>query len=123
MLDDGLDDYLASIEAYPPLSDDEERRLAARVAAHDQAALDQLMRPSLRMVVAIAREYVGQGVALPGLIDEGNLALIRASHAFEPAGAATFAACAEPLIREAIEQAIIAHSDGAVQRVIMRRLK
>jgi RNA polymerase primary sigma factor len=78
-----LDQYLRDISIYPLISRDEEVRLAQRIRANDQEALDKLVRSNLRFVVSVAKKYQNQGVSLSDLINEGNLGLIRAAHKFD----------------------------------------
>jgi RNA polymerase primary sigma factor len=66
--------YLRDIHQIPLLTADEEKRLARRVCAGDAEARDHLVRANLRLVVSIARGYVGRGLPLADLISEGNLA-------------------------------------------------
>src|SRR4029453_7139685 len=63
---------------------DEEKMLAHRIAAGDDAARDRMVRANLRLVVNIARGYVGKGLALQDLIEEGNLGLLGAVEGFDP---------------------------------------
>ena len=73
-----LETYLREINEVALLTADEEKMLAKRIEAGDDAARDRMVRANLRLVVNIARGYVGKGLALHDLIEEGNLGLLRA---------------------------------------------
>ena len=76
--DDPLHEYLEEIAAFPLLSIEDEVRLARAVQAGDADARRQLIESNLRLVVAIARRYEGQGLRLADAIQEGNIGLARA---------------------------------------------
>src|SRR5262249_53118862 len=78
------DAYLRQIKQAPLRDADEERRLAEGARAGDGEARDRLVRAHLRLVVAVARRYLGRGLSLPDLIEEGNLGLLRAVARFDP---------------------------------------
>jgi len=81
-----LDAYILAVKSVPVLSQDEERRLAQRF--HDEQDLDaarQLVLSQLRFVVHIARGYLGYGLPLGDLIQEGNIGLMKAVKRFDPA--------------------------------------
>src|SRR6516165_5232124 len=78
------DPYFREIDAVPLLNAAQERQLAYRIADGDAAAREHLVRANLRLVVAIARDYVGRGLDLHDLVAEGNLGLLRAAEAFDP---------------------------------------
>ena len=101
-----LDRYLKEIGAYPPLSREEEARLAARIREGCQDSLDRLVRANLRFVVYIARKFRNQGVALGDLINEGNLGLIRAAHGFDETKGVKFISYAVWWVRHSILQAL-----------------
>src|SRR5262245_40612725 len=77
--------YLHDINATPLLSASEERELAERVATGDVLARERMVRANLRLVVNIARGYLGKGLNLEDLIEEGNLGLMRAVEGFDSA--------------------------------------
>jgi RNA polymerase primary sigma factor len=89
------------------LSRDEERRLAARIAAGDREARNQLVQANLGLVVRIARQYVGRGLMIEDLVGEGNLGLIRAAEEFEPRFGTRFSTYATYWIKDAILSALI----------------
>jgi RNA polymerase primary sigma factor len=99
--------YLREIDATPLLTAEEERDLAYRVAEGDAEARDHMVRANLRLVVKIARGYQGQGVALEDLIAEGNLGLVRAVEAFDPALGLRFSTYASYWIKQSIQRAVI----------------
>jgi len=103
---DSLTTYLQDISAYPLLKRADEIALAQRSRAGDLEALDGLVCANLRFVVAMAKRYQNRGVALPDLIDEGNLGLIRAAERFDDAKGVRFISYAVWWIRQAILQAI-----------------
>jgi DNA-directed RNA polymerase sigma subunit (sigma70/sigma32) len=77
--------YLHDINDTPLLSAEEERALAERVAVGDPIAREHMVKANLRLVVNIARGYLGKGLNLEDLIEEGNLGLMRAALAPMPA--------------------------------------
>lgn len=78
MSDDPVKIYLKEIGNYPLLSMDEEVELAKKIAEGDQYATERLTESNLRLVVSIAKKYVGRGLSFLDLIQEGNLGLIKA---------------------------------------------
>src|SRR6201998_4188890 len=76
--------YLQDINNTPLLSAQEERELGERVALGDPHAREHMVKANLRLVVNIARGYVGKGLSLEDLIEEGNLGLMRAVEGFDP---------------------------------------
>ncbi|MCS7272021.1 MAG: sigma-70 family RNA polymerase sigma factor, partial [Gemmataceae bacterium] len=79
-----LETYLREINATALLTAEEEKELARRISQGDIEARDQMVRANLRLVVNIARSYVGKGLSLQDLIEEGNLGLLRAVEGFDP---------------------------------------
>src|SRR6188474_2736368 len=80
----GMDIYLRQIRDDSLLSRAEECALAGAIKAGDPDARARMIRSNLRLVVKIARDYVGRGMSLDDLIGEGNLGLIRATEEFDP---------------------------------------
>ena len=73
-----LDKYLQEIGKEDLITAEEEVELAKKIKAGDQVALERLTKANLRFVVSVAKQYQGQGLTLPDLINEGNLGLIKA---------------------------------------------
>jgi RNA polymerase primary sigma factor len=109
-LDDIADDsvrlYLREIGKIPLLNAEEELALAKRVVAGDKEAKDQMAEANLRLVVSIAKRYVGRGLDLLDLIEEGNTGLLRAVEKFDPDKGFKFSTYATWWIRQAITRAI-----------------
>lgn len=109
-LDDIADDsvrlYLREIGKIPLLNAEEELALAQRVVAGDKRAKDQMAEANMRLVVSIAKRYVGRGLDLLDLIQEGNTGLLRAVEKFDPDKGFKFSTYATWWIRQAITRAI-----------------
>jgi RNA polymerase primary sigma factor len=102
-----LDTYFREIDQTPLLTAEEERQLAQRIQQGDSAARDQMTRANLRLVVNIARSYVGKGLGLPDLIEEGNLGLLRAVEGFDPSMNTRFSTYASYWIKQSIKRALV----------------
>lgn len=109
-LDDVADDsvrlYLREIGKIPLLKPDEELALAYRVKAGEKKAKDKMAEANMRLVVSIAKRYVGRGLDLLDLIQEGNTGLLRAVEKFDPDKGFKFSTYATWWIRQAITRAI-----------------
>jgi len=109
-LDDIADDsvrlYLREIGKIPLLSAEEELALAKRVVDGDKDAKDKMAEANMRLVVSIAKRYVGRGLDLLDLIQEGNTGLLRAVEKFDPDKGFKFSTYATWWIRQAITRAI-----------------
>lgn len=105
-LDDPVRMYLKEIGRVPLLSADEEIELAHRVEKGDEAAKRRLAEANLRLVVSIAKRYVGRGMLFLDLIQEGNLGLIKAVEKFDYRKGFKFSTYATWWIRQAITRAI-----------------
>ena len=109
-LDDIADDsvrlYLREIGKIPLLKADEELALAQRVVAGEKDAKDKMAEANMRLVVSIAKRYVGRGLDLLDLIQEGNTGLLRAVEKFDPDKGFKFSTYATWWIRQAITRAI-----------------
>ncbi len=106
MSDDPVKIYLKEIGNYPLLSMDEEVELAKRIAEGDQYATERLTESNLRLVVSIAKKYVGRGLSFLDLIQEGNLGLIKAVDKFDYSKGYKFSTYATWWIRQAITRSI-----------------
>lgn len=104
--DDSVRLYLREIGKIPLLTADEELALAKRVVAGDKEAKDQMAEANMRLVVSIAKRYVGRGLDLLDLIQEGNTGLLRAVEKFDPDKGFKFSTYATWWIRQAITRAI-----------------
>lgn len=102
-----LETYLREINETPLLSAAEEQDLARRIGAGDPMARDHMVRANLRLVVNIARGYVGKGLGLQDLIEEGNLGLLRAVEGFDPDVGTRFSTYASYWIKQSIKRALI----------------
>jgi len=102
-----LGTYLREIRDDALLSAAEERALAEAIARGDDAARARMIQANLRLVVKIAREYVGRGMALDDLIGEGNLGLIRATKEYDPRFGTRFSTYASYWIKQSIRHALI----------------
>ena len=98
--------YLREIGRVPLLSADEEVALAKRSEGGDELAKERLIEANLRLVVSIAKRYLGRGLALPDLIQEGNLGLMRAVEKFDYRRGFKFSTYATWWIRQAITRAL-----------------
>lgn len=102
--------YLAEIGLIPLLDAGEEWALAERVQAGDAQARRRMIEANLRLVVTVARPWVGRGVLLMDLVAEGNIGLIRAVEKFDPARRLRFSTYAVWWIREAVQSAVMNQS-------------
>jgi len=98
--------YLKEIGKVPLLTAEEEVSLARRIERHDRDAKRELIEANLRLVVSIAKRYVGRGMLFLDLIQEGNLGLIRAVEKFDYRRGYKFSTYATWWIRQAITRAI-----------------
>ena len=105
-IDDPVKVYLKEIGRAPLLSAEEEVELAIRMSEGDVAAKKRLSEANLRLVVSIAKRYVGRGMQFLDLIQEGNLGLIKAVEKFDHTKGFKFSTYATWWIRQAITRAI-----------------
>ena len=105
-IDDPVKVYLKEIGRVPLLSAEEEVELAIRMSEGDVAAKKRLSEANLRLVVSIAKRYVGRGMQFLDLIQEGNLGLIKAVEKFDHTKGFKFSTYATWWIRQAITRAI-----------------
>ena len=104
--DDPVRMYLKEIGKVPLLTAEEELEIAQRMAAGDEEARKKLSESNLRLVVSIAKRYVGRGMQFLDLIQEGNLGLIKAVEKFDYSKGYKFSTYATWWIRQAITRAI-----------------
>ena len=104
--DDPVRRYLKEIGKVPLLSSEEEIALAIRMAGGDEDAKHRMTEANLRLVVSIAKRYVGRGMLFLDLIQEGNLGLIKAVEKFDYTKGYKFSTYATWWIRQAITRAI-----------------
>ena len=105
-IDDPVKIYLKEIGRVPLLSPDEETELAKRMAEGDSYAKKRLSEANLRLVVSIAKKYVGRGMQFLDLIQEGNLGLLKAVEKFDYTKGFKFSTYATWWIRQEITRAI-----------------
>ena len=102
-----LETYLREINETALLNAQEEKDLAVLIGQGDKAARDRMIRANLRLVVNIARGYVGKGLALQDLIEEGNIGLLRAVEGFDPTIGTRFSTYASYWIKQSIKRALV----------------
>ena len=102
-----LETYLREINEVALLTADDEKMLARAIALGDKAARERMVRANLRLVVNIARGYVGKGLALQDLIEEGNIGLLRAVQGFDPNVGTRFSTYASYWIKQSIKRALV----------------
>ncbi|MBQ2249411.1 MAG: RNA polymerase sigma factor RpoD [Clostridia bacterium] len=105
-IDDPVRLYLKEIGKVPLLTTDKEKELAERMMAGDETAKTELVEANLRLVVSIAKRYVGRGMFFLDLIQEGNLGLMKAVDKFDYTKGYKFSTYATWWIRQAITRAI-----------------
>ncbi len=105
-VDDPVRMYLKDIGRIPLLSQEREQRLSELIAEGDEKAKNELVEANLRLVVSIAKRYVGKGIFFLDLIQEGNLGLMKAVDKFDYTKGYKFSTYATWWIRQAITRAI-----------------
>jgi RNA polymerase, sigma 70 subunit, RpoD len=108
--DDSVQLYLKEISKYPLLTTEEEVALAKRIEEGDETAKQLLAESNLRLVVSIAKRYLGRGLSFQDLIQEGNLGLIKAVDKFDYSRGFKFSTYATWWIRQAITRSLADHS-------------
>jgi RNA polymerase primary sigma factor len=98
--------YLREIGSVPLLSTEKEIELAQRVEQGDETAIQEFVLANLRLVVSVAKKYLGRGLSLLDLIQEGNIGLMRAVHKYDWRRGYKFSTYAVWWIRQAITRAI-----------------
>src|SRR5690625_1742430 len=104
--DDTIRMYLKEIGRVELLTAQEEVELAERIQQGDELARDKMVEANLRLVVSVAKRYVGRGILFLDLIQEGNMGLMRALDKFDPTKGFKFSTYATWWIRQAITRAI-----------------
>ena len=105
-MDDPVRMYLKEIGKIPLLTQEQELAIAQRMAQGDEKARQEMTEANLRLVVSIAKRYVGRGMQLLDLIQEGNLGLLKAVEKFDYTKGYKFSTYATWWIRQAITRAI-----------------
>ena len=105
-VNDSVKMYLKEIGSYPLLKPEDEPILAKRILEGDESAKETLINANLRLVVNLAKHYVGRGMAFLDLIQEGNMGLIKAVDKFDYTKGYKFSTYATWWIRQAITRAI-----------------
>jgi len=124
---DSLRMYFQDLRAAKLLTAAEEQELSRRIAQGDDAARKRMIESNLRLVVKLAKRYMGQGLPLLDLIEEGNIGLIKAVERFKAEKGCRFSTYAVLWIRQSIERALVrqsrtvrlpAHVVGDLKRMI-----
>jgi len=102
--------FLREIREFPRLTLEEERDLARRCAEGDEDAIRHMVSANLRLVVSIAREYAGRGVALLDLIQEGSIGLLVAARKFDYTLEYRFSTYATKWIRQGVTRCLLNHA-------------
>ena len=102
--------FLSEIREFPRLTVQEERELARRCAAGDEDAIRRMVNSNLRLVVSVAREYTGRGVALLDLIQEGSIGLLVAAKKFDYTLDFRFSTYATKWIRQGVTRCLLNHA-------------
>lgn len=110
--EDDVRQFLREIREYPRLTVEEERELARRCAEGDEDAIRQMVNANLRLVVSIAREYAGRGVALMDLIQEGSIGLLAAARKFDYTRDLRFSTYATKWIRQGVTRCLLNHGSS-----------
>ena len=108
--EDDVRQFLSDIREFPRLTAEEERALARRCAEGDEDAIRHMVNSNLRLVVSIAREYAGRGVALLDLIQEGSIGLLVAARKFDYTLDFRFSTYATKWIRQGVTRCLLNHA-------------
>ena len=101
--------YLQEIRRYPRLTPEQEKELAKRCAAGDEEAIRTMVNSNLRLVVSVAREYVGRGAPLLDMIQEGSIGLLTAARKFDYTLECRFSTYATKWIRQGVRRCVAEH--------------
>ena len=102
--------FLRQIREFPRLTPEQERQLARRCAEGDEEAIRLMVSSNLRLVVSIAKEYAGRGVALLDLIQEGSIGLLVAARKFDYTLDFRFSTYATKWIRQGVTRCLLNHA-------------
>ena len=109
--DDSVQTYLRNIGKVPLLTHNEEEKIAQDIQSKDlkikNNAIEKLIKSNLRLVVSIAKRYIGRGLSFLDLIQEGNIGLMRAAERFNPQKGYKFSTYATWWVQQSISRAII----------------
>ena len=108
--DEDIHQYLSEIRGIPRLTPEQERDLAKRCAEGDESAIRQMVNANLRLVVYVAKEYAGRGVALMDLIQEGSIGLLAAARKFDYTKEYRFSTYATKWIRQGVTRCLMNNS-------------
>ncbi len=108
--EDGVRQFMRDIRSYPRLSPEEERQLAMDCAAGNADAIKKMVVSNLQLVVSIARDYMGRGVPMLDLIQEGSIGLIAAAKKFDHTRNLRFSTYATKWIRQGMARCVMDHN-------------
>ncbi len=102
--------YLQDIRQFPLLTPQEEKELAVRCAAGDEEAIRRMVNSNLRLVVSVAKGYIGRGAPLLDMIQEGSIGLVTAARKFDPGMENRFSTYATKWIRHGVSRCVMEHA-------------
>src|SRR5437016_4228306 len=107
---DGWDAYMHEVGRVRRLTPTDELELGRRIAHGDTQALHQMVEANLRLVIAVAKRYRGEGIVMQDLVQEGNIGLLRAAQKFDYRKGHRFSTYAIWWIRQAVRRAVAHHA-------------